>query len=140
MMIKNLFAALLLTVAASFTQNLKAQNVTDIKEKQELIKLYSSYLQKNADLAKEKEVNDKLSDEAKALNKKSNRETDNFTASDPSSTSLDAKETAKLLKKTEAENKNLHKSNERIISIESDIKKLENKMDGSKYEIEIKKK
>ena len=138
-MIKNIFAAVLFTVAASFTQNLKAQNVNEIKEKKELLKLYSSLLDKNVDLAKEKEVNVQLAEEVKSINKKTDRKTDDFTSSDPNSTSIDAKKTAKLLKKAEAANKSLHKSNEKIIGIESDIKKIINKMEGSKYEMEIKK-
>ena len=92
MMIKNIFAAVLFTVAASFTQNLKAQNVNEIKEKKELLKLYSSLLDKNVDLAKEKEVNVQLAEEVKSINKKTDRKTDDFTSSDPNSTS-------KMLKK-----------------------------------------
>lgn len=91
-MIKNIFAAVLFTVAASFTQNLKAQNVNEIKEKKELLKLYSSLLDKNVDLAKEKEVNVHLAEEVKSINKKTDRKTDDFTSSDPNSTS-------KMLKK-----------------------------------------
>lgn len=137
---KHLFITILFLGMAGFATKVKSQSVAEIKEKQELLKVYSELFNKNLELAKEKENNVKIAAEVNSLNKKSDRKTDKFTSSDPNSTSQDAKNTAKLLKKTESANKDLLKSNTKIKSIEAEISRIVTKMESYKYVIEIKNK
>lgn len=137
---KNVFTVLLVLGIGTFFTQVKAQTVAEIKEKKELLKIYSEMFDKNLELAKERENNVQLSAEVSSLNKKSDRKTDKFTSSDPNSTSQDAKDTAKILKKTESANKELHKSNIKIKSIEAEIAKIISKMEKYNYVIEIKNK
>jgi uncharacterized protein YlxW (UPF0749 family) len=48
--------------------------------------------------------------------------------------------TAKLLKETQSANKDLAKSNDKIIDLETDIKKLELKLEKLKFLVEFKEK
>ncbi|UOE37394.1 hypothetical protein [Chryseobacterium oryzae] len=139
-MIKKLFAILFFAGIGIFGTEIKAQTIDEIKQKQELFKIYSDLLDKNMDLAKERQTNVKLTEEVSVLNRKSDKKTDKFTSSDPKSTSSDAKNTAKLLKETESANRDLAKSNSRIKSIENDMKKIVAKMEKYDYAVEIKKK
>ena len=76
-------------------------------------------------MLKEQQDNSKIKEKVEGLNNKSDRKTDNFSSSDsPESTAKDAKKTAKLLKETQSANKDLAKSNDKIIDLETDIKKF----------------
>lgn len=139
-MIKKVFTILFFAGIGIFGTQLKAQTIEEIKQKQELFKVYSQLLDKSMDLAKERQNNVKLEAQVNSLNKKSDRKTDKFTSSDPKTTSADAKKTAKLLKETETANRDLAKSNSKIKSIEAEMKKIVTKMEKYNYVIEIKNK
>lgn len=137
---KHLFIAILFLGVGSFSTKLKAQTIAEIKQKQELFKVYSQLLDKSMDLEKERENNVRLTAEANSLNKKSDKKTDKFSSSDPKSTSDDAKKTAKLLKQTESVNRDLAKSNSKMKSIEDEMKNIVTKMEKYNYVVEIKSK
>lgn len=50
------------------------------------------------------------------------------------------KKTVKLLKETQSANKDLAKSNDKIIDLETDIKKIELKLEKLKFLVEFKEK
>lgn len=120
--------------------SVNAQNIEEMKVQKEVLSLHTSMMEKKIDLEKEKLNNTKLKDAAEGLNRKSDRQTNDYKPSDANSTMTDAKKTAKTLKKTESANKDLDRSNNRIISYEADIRKIQTKLDRLKYDIEIKEK
>ncbi len=138
-MIKKLFTILFLAGIVIGGTQLKAQTIEEIKQKKELFKVYTEMLDKNLELAKERQTNLKLTKTVNSLNRKSDRKTDNFSSSDPKTTSDDAKRTGKLLKQTEVANKDLAKSNSKK-SIEEDLRKIMMKMDKYNYIVEVKNK
>lgn len=137
-MIKKVFTILFFAGIGIFGTQMKAQTIEEIKQKQEIFKIYSQLLDKSMDLAKERQNNVKLEAQVNSLNKKSDRKTDKFTSSDPKTTSADAKKTAKLLKETEAANRDLAKSNSKIKSIEAQMATIVSKMEKYNYVVEIK--
>ena len=118
----------------------KAQDLKEIQQKKELFKVYTQLLDKNVELAKERQNNVQLTAIVNSLNKKSDKKTDKFTSSDPENTSTDARNTAKLLKQTESANRDLAKSNSKIKSLEAEVRKIVMKMEKFDYVIEIKNK
>ena len=92
---------------------------------------------KKIDLEKERQINLKIAEEVKTLDRKSDRTTNKFSPSDPRSTAKDAKHAEKVLRRTEVANRDLRKSNLKIEKIEKDIKKLEEKLAKLHYTIEI---
>ena len=110
-----------------------------MKEQSEVMKLSTDLLNYQIDLEKEKQNNAKISASVESLNKKSNSEADGYHCSnDPKSTPKDAKNAAKILKLTESANKDLERSNNKMIDIEADIRKLEKKLEKLRYTVEIK--
>lgn len=139
-MIKKLFTILFFAGICIGATQLMAQTIEEIQQKKELFKVYTEMLDKNLELAKEKETNVKLTETVNSLNRKSDRKTDNFSSSDPKNTYDDAKRTGKLLKQTEVANKDLAKSNSKIKNIEEDLRKIVMKMEKYNYVVEIKNK
>ena len=111
-----------------------------MKLQKEVVDIHSDILAKKMTLEKEREANVKLKSSVEDLNKQSNRYTDKYASSSPNDTAKDAKKTSRVLRKTESANKDLDRSNSKIICYEADIKKLENKLDRLKYIVEIKEK
>ncbi len=139
-MIKKLFTILLFAGVCIFGTQIKAQDLKEIQQKKELFKVYTQLLDKNVELAKERQNNVQLTAIVNSLNKKSDKKTDKFTSSDPENTSTDARNTAKLLKQTESANRDLAKSNSKIKSLEAEVRKIVMKMEKFDYVIEIKNK
>ncbi len=119
---------------------LKAQELNAMTQQREVLKVYTDLIDKQIDLEKEKQNNIKILDKTKDLNHKSERKTDRFNSSDPNSTADDARKTAKLLKRTESANKELQRSNNKIVDMEGDIRKLQMKLEKLKYAVELKEK
>ena len=139
-MIKKLFTILFFAGICICGTQMKAQTIEELQQKKEFFKVYTEMLDKNLELAKEKQTNAKLTETVNSLNRKSDRKTDNFSSSDPKSTSDDAKRTGKLLKQTEVANKDLARSNSKVKSIEEDLRKIAMKMEKYSYVVEIKNK
>ena len=137
---KNVITAMFCIGLGVFSVQMNAQDLNVMKEQREVLKLHTDLMDKKIDLEKENQNNAKIKGTAEGLNNKSDKKTDNFSSSDAASTAKDAKNTAKLLKKTESANKDLDRSNNKVISLEADIRKLETKLDRLKYTIEVKEK
>ena len=121
-------------VAVAFSANtLKAQSTDEMKKQVETLKLETDLLNKKIDLQNERDRNAKVQDDANALNRRSEKRTN-----DQDETERDAKKTAKVLKNAESKNRSLMKSNSKIVDLEADIKKLEMKLDKQKYRVDFK--
>ncbi|GAB0155970.1 hypothetical protein CHRYSEOSP005_12320 [Chryseobacterium sp. Alg-005] len=124
----------------SFSAKAQMQDVSAMTQQRDVLKLYTDLMDKQINLEKEKQNNAKILGKTEGLNNLSDKKTDKFSASDPSSTAKDARKTAKLLRQTESANKELQKSNYRIVNMEGEIKKLQMQLDRLKYAVEVKEK
>lgn len=113
------------------------QNLKILRQQSQVVKFNGDLGNKKIDLEKERQINLKIAEEVKTLDKKSDRATNKFSPSDPKSTAKDARDAAKVLRRTEVANRDLRRSNMKIERIERDIKKLEEKLDKLQYTIEI---
>ena len=113
------------------------QNLKILRQQAQVVKFNGDLVNKKIDLEKERQINLKIAEEVKTLDKKSDRATNKFSPSDPKSTAKDARDAAKVLRRTEVANRDLRRSNMKIERIERDIKKLEEKLDKLQYTIEI---
>lgn len=125
---------------AAFSTQVKAQDISALKDQKEALKLSLDLIDKKIDLAKEQKDNEKIQGNVNDLNKKSDRKSDSYSPSDAESTAKDAKKTAKVLKEAESANKDLVRSNEKIADLQKDISKLQDKLNKQKYTVEIKEK
>lgn len=123
---------------STISYHLRAQNISELNDQKEVLELFRDLMDKKIDLAKENEENSKIAKDVVNLNKKSDKSTTQYSPSDPETTATDAKKTARILRKVEDANRDLTKSNGKILDIESDIKKLEMKLDKLSYTIELK--
>ncbi len=127
------FGFLMISVAG----NAQEQNLKILRQQSQVVKFNGNLVNKKIDLEKERQINLKIAEEVKTLDKKSDRATNKFSPSDPKSTAKDARDAAKVLRRTEVANRDLRRSNMKIERIERDIKKLEEKLDKLQYTIEI---
>ena len=127
------FGFLMISVAG----NAQEQNLKILRQQSQVVKFNGDLGNKKIDLEKERQINLKIAEEVKTLDKKSDRATNKFSPSDPKSTAKDARDAAKVLRRTEVANRDLRRSNMKIERIERDIKKLEEKLDKLQYTIEI---
>lgn len=121
----------------SVAGNAQEQNLKILRQQSQVVKFNGDLGNKKIDLEKERQINLKIAEEVKTLDKKSDRATNKFSPSDPKSTAKDARDAAKVLRRTEVANRDLRRSNMKIERIERDIKKLEEKLDKLQYTIEI---
>ena len=143
-MIKNLLTSSALVLSftlISFNAKAQENDISVMKQQSEFLKLNADLMDKKIDWEKEKQNNTKIQASVASLNKKSDNETDDYHPSkDPKDTAKDAKNAAKILKLTESANKDLERSNNKMIDIEGDIRKLEKKLEKLKYTVELKEK
>ncbi|MBE2274189.1 MAG: hypothetical protein IAE62_07960 [Flavobacteriales bacterium] len=143
-MIKNLLTSSALVLSftlISFNAKAQENDISVMKQQSEVLKLNADLMDKKIDWEKEKQNNTKIQASVASLNKKSDNETDDYHPSkDPKDTAKDAKNAAKILKLTESANKDLERSNNKMIDIEGDIRKLEKKLEKLKYTVELKEK
>lgn len=125
-------------VIISISGNAQQQDLKTLKQQSQVVRLNADLVAKKINLEKERQHNLKLSEEVKYLDKKSNRATNKFSPSDPKTTAKDARSAAKLLRQTEAANKDLRRSNLKIQKMERYILKLEEKLKNLQYSVEIK--
>lgn len=121
----------------SVAGNAQEQNLKILRQQAQVVKFNGDLGNKKIHLEKERQINLKIAEEVKTLDKKSDRATNKFSPSDPKSTAKDARDAAKVLRRTEVANRDLRRSNMKIERIERDIKKLEEKLDKLQYTIEI---
>lgn len=143
-MIKNLLTSSALVLSftlISFNSKAQENDINVMKQQSEVLKLNADLMDKKIDWEKEKQNNTKIQASVASLNKKSDNETDDYHPSkDPKDTAKDAKNAAKILKLTQSANKDLERSNNKMIDIEGDIRKLEKKLEKLKYTVELKEK
>ena len=141
---KKYFLASVFIIAFSiFSGNLKAQDkdIAVMKQQSEVLKLSTDLMNYQIDLEKERQNNVKIQASVESLNKKSNDEAEDYHSSEkPKDTAKDAKNAAKILKLTESANKDLERSNNKLIDIEGSIKKVEKKLEKLNYTVEVKEK
>lgn len=137
---KYLFMMVFCTGAAVFSNQIKAQEIDVLMQQKEVLKLTTDLLERKIELEKETRNNTKIRGNVEKLNKKSDKMTDQFGLSTPIATAEDAKSTAKMLKKTESANRELFKSDNKLINIEAEIKKIELKLERMQYDVAIVKK
>lgn len=134
-------ATTMLVLGICASSNLFAQNLETLKNQKEAVEIQLDLLDKKNDLEKAKIEKQKREEKAVDLNNKANNKGDKFKgAENADKTSDDAKAAAKAFKKAENANKSLERSNDRIIDLEADIKKLESKLDRAKFSVELKEK
>lgn len=134
---KKIVLAFSLLISLSFS----AQELEVLKAKKEVLNLNVDLIEKKIDLLKEQQNNEKLKLKASELDKISSESASNKTAeANTEEQTKEAKKLAKQLKQSESANKNLTRSNDRIIDLEGDIKKIELKLERLKYEVEVKEK
>lgn len=143
-MIKNLLTSSALVLSftlISFNAKAQENDINVMKQQSEVLKLNADLMDKKIDWEKEKQNNTKIQASVASLNKKSDNETDDYHSSkDPKDTAKDAKNAAKILKLTQSANKDLERSNNKMIDIEGDIRKLEKKLEKLQYTVELKEK
>ena len=107
----------------SVAGNAQEQNLKILRQQYKVVKFNGDLGNKKIDLEKERQINLKIAEEVKTLDKKSDRATNKFSPSDPKSTAKDARDAAKVLRRAELANRDLRRSNMKIEQIERDIKK-----------------
>lgn len=108
------------------------QNLNELNQKADLLKISADLFSKKIHHEKERLHNLELAKKVEVLNSKSNKITNRFAPSSPKETAKDAKSAAKILRETESANRNLRKSNLKILDLEKDLLKIEEKL--SKYD------
>ncbi|MGE6218272.1 SlyB protein [Nubsella zeaxanthinifaciens] len=115
----------------------KSTELQKYEARQQVLELNTDRNELKIELEKERITNEKLKKDVANLNAKADRNTSNFSASDPSSTASDAKSTARLLNDVEKANKRLQKSDKKIESLQKDIEKLDDKIGKLNKQIEF---
>lgn len=116
-----------------------AQDLEVFKAQRDVLKLNVDLVEKKIDLLKEQQENEKLKLKATELEKISSESVANKSAEiNIVDQTKEAKKIAKQLKQSESASKSVNRSNDRIIDLEADIKKIELKLEHLKYEVEIK--
>lgn len=136
---------LLITGAAVFATAVfslfSAQDLQTMQKQRETLKYRLDLMDKQIELEKSIQERDKREATAQNLNSKADNKGGDFSEkSDAAKAQKDAKAAAKAMKKAESANKNLERSQNKIIDLEGDIRKLESKLNNSKYIVEIKEK
>lgn len=140
MMKKYVLMIVLCTGISVFNNKINAQDIDVLVQQKEVLKLTAELVDRKIEWEKETYNNNKIKENVEKLNKKSDKMTDQFGLSTPIATAEDAKSTAKMLKKTEAANRDLFKSNNKLINIEAEIKKIQLKLERMQYDVAIVKK
>lgn len=137
---KYFFMTMLGIGIAGFTNSAKAQEIELMKEQKEVLELNTDLIEKKIELQKEMLDNIKIRETVDELNRKSDKKTDQFDISTPKATAKEAKNTAKILRKTESANHDLYKSNRKVADIEEDIRRIEAKLERLQYDVNFVKK
>jgi inhibitor of KinA sporulation pathway (predicted exonuclease) len=124
----------------SLNVNAQSQSLQVMNQEKEVLTIQTQLKNKQIALEKEKLDNAQILEKTNGLNKKSNENSLVLNSSKPGSAADDAKNAAKILKKTESANKELRKSNAKIASIQKDIDRLENKLNRLNYTVDVTKK
>lgn len=103
-----LMGIMAISVITGFSQN--TTTVNNLKEQQKVLNLTAKLNKLQLDYEKEKATYNALSVKAANVNADANSATTDFTASDPSTTIKQAKDTVKKLEETKSVNKKLAKS------------------------------
>lgn len=122
-----LMGAMALMTTFAFAQD--ATVVKNLKEQQKLLELTTKLNKAQLDYEKEKADYNELTEKAANANANANIATTDFTATSPSSTVKDAKDTIKKLKEAKATNKKLAKSKKKLDKMGKKIAKLQSKID-----------
>lgn len=132
-MLKKIIALCLFLAFIIYSPAVSAQdqNLNELNQKADLLKISADLFSKKIDHEKERLHNLELAKKVEVLNSKSNKITNRFAPSSPKETAKDAKSAAKILRETESANRNLRKSNLKILDLEKDLLKIEEKL--SKY-------
>lgn len=124
----------------SLNANAQSQSLQVMNQEKEVLTIQTQLKNKQIALEKAKLDNAQLLEKANNLNSKSNGNALVLNSSKPDSAADDAKDAAKILKKTESANKELRKSNAKLASIQKDIDRLENKLNKLNYTVDVTKK
>lgn len=116
---------------------INAQDLDRLNNQKESLKLNLDLVNKQIDLEKEKKENEKINQELTDLNAQSSK-TENLNPSNTEIAAKEAKKTARLLKQIENKNKDLSRSNDKIIDLEADIRKINNRVEKLKLKIDYK--
>ena len=130
-----LIGAIALMTSCGSTQNTTA--IKNLKEQQEVLDLTAKLNKTQLDYEKEKADYNELAEKAANVNADANIATTDFTATSPSSTVKDAKDTIKKLKEAKAINKKLAKSKKKLDKMGKKIAKLQSKIDKLNKKLKI---
>lgn len=111
--------------------------IKNLKERQKLLELTTKLNKAQLDYEKEKVGYNELTEKAANANANANIATTDFTATSPSSTVKDAKNTIKKLKEAKATNKKLAKSKKKLDKMGKNIAKLQSKIDNLNKKLKI---
>lgn len=115
----------------------KSPDLQKYEARQEVLALNTKRNNLKIELERERIANEKLQKDVADLNKKADKNTSKFAASDPSSTASEAKLTASLLNDVEKANRKLQKSDKKIKNLNKDIKNLDEKIGKLNKKIEF---
>ena len=124
-----------LSAITGFSQN--TATVDNLKEQQKVLDLTAKLNKTQLDYEKEKVDYNELAEKAANVNADANIATTDFTATSPSSTVKDAKDTIKKLKEAKAINKKLAKSKKKLDKMGKKIAKLQSKIDKLNKKLKI---
>ena len=130
-----LIGAMALMTTCGFAQN--TTTIKDLKEQQKVLDLTAKLNKTQLDYEKEKADYNELTEKAANVNAGANIATTDFTATSPSSTVKDAKDTIKKLKEAKAINKKLAKSKKKLDKMGKKIAKLQSKIDKLNKKLKI---
>ena len=130
-----LIGAIALMTSCGSTPNTTA--IKNLKEQQEVLDLTAKLNKTQLDYEKEKADYNELAEKAANVNADANIATTDFTATSPSSTVKDAKDTIKKLKEAKAINKKLAKSKKKLDKMGKKIAKLQSQIDKLNKKLKI---
>ena len=130
-----LMGAIALMTSCGSTQNTTA--IKNLKEQQKVLDLTAKLNKTQLDYEKEKVDYNELAEKAANANADANIATTDFTATSPSSTVKDAKDTIKKLKEAKAINKKLAKSKKKLDKMGKKIANLQSKIDKLNKKLKI---
>lgn len=130
-----LMGAIALMTSCGSTQNTTA--IKNLKEQQKVLDLTAKLNKTQLDYEKEKVDYNELTEKAANVNADANIATTDFTATSPSSTVKDAKDTIKKLKEAKAINKKLAKSKKKLDKMGKKIAKLQSQIDKLNKKLKI---
>ena len=135
---KYLLSTVVVFGLAAFTSNVQAQDLNTMKKQRETLKTSLDLFDKEIELLSEKQNNEKKVELANSLNRKADKTSDGFSKSDNvKNVANNAKDAARALKKSESANKDVLKSNNKIVDLEADVRKLKLKLDAMEYRVEV---